>query len=165
MGDEVQALKAGLLEVADLVIVNKSDRPGADRAAAQLRAMLSPGAEPEPDEADGSAATMTSDERRPRPKRPSVLLASGLEGHGVPELLAALDEHHARRATTTQPHGARLARARAQVEGILADRMREALWSSSRRAAAEAVLEQVAAHKLDPYAAADLLLDEVSERI
>jgi LAO/AO transport system kinase len=108
---------------------------------------------------------MTSDERRPRPKRPSVLLASGLEGHGVPELLAALDEHHARRATTTQPHGARLARARAQVEGILADRMREALWSSSRRAAAEAVLEQVAAHKLDPYAAADLLLDEVSERI
>jgi LAO/AO transport system kinase len=164
MGDEVQALKAGLLEVADLVIVNKSDRPGADRAAAQLRAMLSPAAEQEPVGADGSAATMTSDERRPRPKRPVVLLASGLNGHGVPELLAALDEHHARRVTTTQPHGARLARARAQVEGILADRMREALWSSSRRASAEAVLEQVAAHELDPYAAADLLLDQISER-
>ena len=40
MGDEVQAIKAGLLEVADLVVVNKGDRPGAQRTAAQLRAML-----------------------------------------------------------------------------------------------------------------------------
>ena len=45
MGDEVQALKAGLLEVADIVVVNKADRPGADRAAAELRAMLSMGAD------------------------------------------------------------------------------------------------------------------------
>ena len=59
MGDEVQALKAGLLEVADLVIVNKSDRPGADRAAAQLRAMLSPGAEPgHGDVADAASANV-----------------------------------------------------------------------------------------------------------
>ena len=41
MGDEIQAIKAGLLEVADIVVVNKGDRPGADRAARQLRAMLS----------------------------------------------------------------------------------------------------------------------------
>ena len=41
MGDEVQAIKAGLLEVADVIVVNKGDRPGADRAARQLRAMLS----------------------------------------------------------------------------------------------------------------------------
>src|SRR5687768_13247651 len=80
MGDEVQAIKAGLLEVADIVIVNKSDRPGADRAAAQLRAMLTVGAQH--DKAMGD---------RPRPKRPDVLLVSGLTGTGVPELLAALD--------------------------------------------------------------------------
>ena len=42
MGDEVQAIKAGLLEVADLVVVNKGDKPGAQRTAAQLRAMLVP---------------------------------------------------------------------------------------------------------------------------
>ena len=42
MGDEVQAIKAGLLEVADLVVVNKGDKPGAQRTAAQLRAMLTP---------------------------------------------------------------------------------------------------------------------------
>jgi len=158
MGDEVQALKAGLLEVADLVIVNKSDRPGADRAAAQLRAMLTPGAEPGAGEVERGIA------QRARPKHPQVLLASGLTAAGVPELLAALDEHHAKRAATAQPHGARLARARAQVEGILADRMREALWATSRRASADAVIEQVAAHELDPYAAADRLLDEIARQ-
>ena len=91
MGDEVQALKAGLLEVADIVVVNKSDRPGADRAAAQLRAMLTMGADQEPGHGEGQVVTLMSDSRRPRPKRPSVLLASGLTSAGVPELLAALD--------------------------------------------------------------------------
>ena len=152
MGDEIQAMKAGLLEVADLVVVNKADRPGADRAAMQLRSMLSLGDGDDDD--DGLAET-----NRPRPKRPQVLLASGLDSTGVPELLAALDAHHLARAEADGPHLARVARARAQVEGILADRTREALWSAERRAATDALLERVAAHDLDPYAAADRLLE------
>jgi LAO/AO transport system kinase len=148
MGDEIQAMKAGLLEVADIVVVNKADRPGADRAAAQLRAMLSLGAHPEP----------SAGAERPRPKRPEILLASGLEGKGVAELLLALDEHHAGRQGDAPPHAARLARARAQVEGILADRTREALWSGARSGATDELMEQVASHQLDPYAAADRLL-------
>lgn len=149
MGDEIQAMKAGLLEVADVVVVNKADRPGADRAAVQLRAMLTLGDEL----AQGSGAG-------PRPKRPKVLLASGLTAQGVPELLAELDGVHASREDNDGPHAARLARARAQVEGILADRTREALWSSHRRAETDALMEQVAAHELDPYAAADRLLEQ-----
>jgi LAO/AO transport system kinase len=152
MGDEIQAMKAGLLEVADLVVVNKADRPGADRAAAQLRAMLDLGS------AEGAG---TPERSRPRPKRPEVLLASGLDATGVPELLAALDAHHAGRARADRPQAARIARARAQVEGILADRSREALWSAARRTQTEALLEQVAAHELDPYAAADRLLQQL----
>jgi LAO/AO transport system kinase len=144
MGDEVQALKAGLLEVADLVVVNKSDRPGADRTAMQLRAMLTLGEEvPSPG--------------RPRPKHPAVLLASGLTAAGVPELLSALDRIHRSQADANGPHAARLARARAQVEGILADRVRGTLMSGGDRAGTEALMEQVAAHELDPYAAADRL--------
>ena len=149
MGDEIQAMKAGLLEVADLVVVNKADRPGADRAAMQLRAMLALG-----DETTGSGD-------RPRPKRPQVLLVSGLTAQGVPELLIALDAVHEARAEGEGPRAARLARARAQVEGILADRTREALWSSHRRAETDALMERVAAHQPDPYAAADQLLDEL----
>jgi LAO/AO transport system kinase len=139
--------------VADLVVVNKADRPGADRAAMQLRAMLSLG-----DEVAGSGG-------RPRPKRPEVLLASGLTAQGVPELLAALDDIHAGRAADDGPHAARLARARAQVEGILADRTRDALWSSRRRAETDALMERVATHLLDPYAAADQLLDQLRQPV
>jgi LAO/AO transport system kinase len=155
MGDEIQALKAGLLEVADVVVVNKADRPGAERSAAQLRAMLALGDEPE---GAGSGPS------RPRPKRPPVLLASGLTAQGVPELLAELDRMHAARGAHDGPQAARLARARAQVEGILADRTREALWSPKRRAETDALVERVAAHELDPYAAADQLLEQLSLR-
>jgi len=148
-GDEIQALKAGLLEVADIVVVNKADRPGADRAAAQLEAMLPPlprnGVEGAPD-------------GRPRPKRPQVLLASGLENVGITELLAALDVQRRLRADLPHVQAARLARARAQVAGILADRTRAALWSDRRRAETDALLEAVASHILDPYAAADQLM-------
>ena len=80
MGDEVQAIKAGLLEVADIVAVTKADRPGADQAAASLRAMLTVGAQHDRELGD-----------RPRPRRPEVLLVSAVNGVGVRELLAAID--------------------------------------------------------------------------
>ena len=71
MGDEVQAIKAGLLEVADIVVVNKSDRPGADRAASQLRGMLTVGAQhdrahgrPAASQAAGRDARLRLDRRR-----------------------------------------------------------------------------------------------------
>jgi LAO/AO transport system kinase len=89
------------------------------------------------------------------------MLASGLDATGVPELLAALDEQHVRRAAAQRPHAARIARARAQVEGIIADRTRDALWSTKRRAETDALMEQVAAHELDPYAAADVLVEQL----
>ena len=67
-GDEVQAMKAGLLESAHLVVVNKSDRPGADRAVERLRSGLALGHD-----------------------APEVLLASAVDGSGVAELLAELE--------------------------------------------------------------------------
>ena len=152
MGDEVQAIKAGLLEVADIVVVNKSDRPGADRTAAQLRAMLTVGAQH--DRARGD---------RPTPKRPDVMLASALTGAGVAELLAALDRREAaRRAAAEAGDGtsdaAALKRAEAQISGILSQRVGEQLRSPSRAAARERTLRAVAAHEMDPFTAADELL-------
>jgi LAO/AO transport system kinase len=153
MGDEVQALKAGLLEVADIVVVNKADRPGADRAAAELRAMLASGTDRD-DTTDGREAA-----GRPMPKRPEILLASGLTGERVPELLVALDRRSAQLSgDAAHAQAVRLARAEAQVTGILIDRARASLRSADRRATTEATLRAVAAHELDPYAAADLLL-------
>src|SRR3954452_23160426 len=105
MGDEVQAIKAGLLEVADLVLINKGDKPGAQRTAAQLRAMLV-----------GSAPRDPAD-TRPRPKRPEVLITTAATGAGVPELLLALDRHRATAADGGEVE-ARLVRAETQVWAI-----------------------------------------------
>ncbi len=148
MGDEVQAIKAGLLEVADLVVVNKGDRPGAQRTAAQLRAMLvaapSTGADPAGD-------------ARPRPKRPEVLVTTAATGAGVPELLAAIDRHRAADHDGTTRR-ARLARAEAQVWTIVSDRLQDRIREDVNRESAAAILEAVADHALDPYAAADRLI-------
>ena len=150
MGDEVQAIKAGLLEVADLVVVNKGDKPGAQRTAAQLRAMLVAAA-PRGEDPSGVPA-------RPRPKRPDVLITTASTGDGVPELLAALDRHRAAGREGVSD-AARLARAEAQVWAIVADRLRERLHAPANTAATAALLTDVADHRVDPYEAADRLLD------
>lgn len=135
MGDEVQAIKAGLLEVADIIAVNKGDRPGADRAARQLRAMLST--------AGGRI------ERRP----PAVLLTTATTGEGVAALVDAVDAHreHAR-----SPIAAR-DRAANQVRRALAD-------LAARRAVEhhqwDPIVQAVADRELDPLTAAERLLGE-----
>jgi LAO/AO transport system kinase len=171
MGDEVQAIKAGLLEVADIVVVNKGDRPGAQRTAAQLRAMLTAAARVGQDSGDAAAtrhhgANLPPPEPeapspipadgRPRPKQPQVLVTTALTGAGIPELLAAIDGHAG--APDTSTAAARAARAEAQVWAIVGDRLRARLDDPAHRRDADAVLDDVAAHRLDPFAAADRLL-------
>ncbi len=149
MGDEVQAIKAGLLEVADLVVVNKGDKPGALRTAAQLRAMLVPTV---------GRSTATAD--RPAPKRPEVLVTTASTGEGVPELLVALDRH---RATAREGVGdtARRSRAAAQIRAILAERLAERLRDDGLAPLTDAMVDDVAEHRVDPYTAADRLLDAI----
>lgn len=144
MGDEIQAIKAGLLEVADLVVVNKGDRPGAQRTAAQLRAMLSAGVAP-------------ARPGRPAPKRPEVLITTATTGEGVAELLAAIERHHARQLADGDDR-TRLARAEAELMAALEQRLRARLRDPRRLAAGEAALRAIADHVLDPYTAADRLL-------
>jgi LAO/AO transport system kinase len=146
MGDEVQAIKAGLLEVADIVVVNKGDRPGAQRTAAQLRAMLAPA---------GDTG------RGPAGKRPEVLITTAVTGDGVPELLTALDRHRLAGTAEATP-AARRARAAAQVRAVLVERLWDRLASPALAGQTDAALDAVARHDSDPYAAADLLLAALS---
>jgi LAO/AO transport system kinase len=133
MGDEVQAIKAGLLEVADVIAVNKGDRPGADRAARQLRAMLST--------AGGRI------ERKP----PPVLITTATSGEGVTALVEAIDAH---RSVARQPLQSS-ERAVNQVRRALAELAWERgaghdRWSET--------VEAVAERELDPTSAAERLL-------
>jgi LAO/AO transport system kinase len=132
MGDEVQAIKAGLLEIADVIVVNKGDLPGADRAARRLRAMLST--------AGGRIV------RQP----PRILLTNAISAEGVPELVDAVEA--ARGSAGSEDRATR--RAERQVRNVLATLAARRAQASPRWAE---TIADVAARRLDPITAANLL--------
>jgi len=137
-GDEVQALKAGIMEIADIFVVNKADREGADRTAASIETMLS--LEPWPEGA----------------WRPPVLRTVATTGAGVPELLATIDEFRAR--TGDEQAGRRRARAEWRLREMLARRfMQHVEGAVLGQGEFDRVLERIAVRDLDPYAAAESL--------
>ena len=136
LGDEVQAQKAGILEIGDLLIVNKSDRPGADRLAQELRMAVELG--------------------EPRDWQPPVLPATATEGTGIDTAWDAIADHRAH--MEAGPLAAdRLARQMRELEQqlqqqLFRDRMVTIGDKALRRAA-----EQVLARRSDPFAAIDRL--------
>ena len=133
MGDEVQAIKAGLLEVADLIVVNKGDRPGAELAARQLRAMLS---------SVGGRIT-----RQP----PAILTTTALSGEGVDALADAIDAH---RATARRPEQA-TQRARNQLRRAAAE---IGVRAATAHPDWDKLVDAVAERRVDPVSAAERLL-------
>ena len=144
MGDEVQALKAGLLEIADILIVNKADQLGADRTVAILQAMLDLRDDP------------------PAPTwRPPVLKTVAIAGQGTAEAVDAIERHVAYLAQS----GRLRERQRARLANELQTLLREELL---RRALAhigseryQALIERIISHETDPYSAARELLQEI----
>jgi LAO/AO transport system kinase len=140
-GDSVQANKAGLLEIADVFVVNKADRPGADDTAADLDRMLSLRA---------SAGSHDG--------RPPVVATVATTGEGVDELWQALRTHVERARADGELERRRRARTEAELRRILTARLlARADELSGGRAYADA-LADVLAHRLDPWSAADALL-------
>jgi LAO/AO transport system kinase len=139
-GDDVQALKAGLMEAADIFVVNKADRDGADRTAAEIEGMLGlkPAAEGE--------------------WRPPVVRTVATTGDGIPALLAAIDRWRARAAPVRQER--RVARSEAWLRAILGRRFVEHLERDVLGAGELAsVAESVAGRGRDPYEAARSLFE------
>jgi len=136
MGDDIQAIKAGIMEIADAYVVNKADRDGADRLEAQLRGMLS----------------LYDDGARDIPIQRTV----ATRGDGVDELLATLARLWAERKDERTGRDERLRR---RVEGLLRDRLFEE-WIAGPGAATrvDSALERVRSRELDPHGAVDALL-------
>ncbi len=139
MGDGVQAAKAGILEVADVFVVNKADRDGAAQTVRDLRHMMSL----------GSAA----DAAWTRPVVPTV----AARGEGVDELVAALDAHRAHLDATGERERRRLARAASEIEEIALERVRARIGDVRGAAGLAELAKRVVAGELDPYGAADEL--------
>ncbi|HEX3905791.1 MAG TPA: methylmalonyl Co-A mutase-associated GTPase MeaB [Polyangia bacterium] len=134
LGDEVQALKAGLLEIADLLVVNKGDREGADRTLADLTAMLALGARPPP----------------------TLLKTVAAAEAGVGELVGALELLRAR--PPAECAARRRRQAARQIMAIAAERSRARLAAAlAENDALAATVDAVAARTLDPWSAADTL--------
>ncbi len=139
MGDEIQAIKAGIMEVADIFIVNKADREGVDKVEMEIQAMKSL----------GSAKAWD----------PPALRTVASQGDGIPELLEKIREHG---AWLKEHGGFRVKdreRARVRFDSLLAE---EAARRARARAGAEKVeqlIEAIAGRALDPYAAVDQVLD------
>jgi len=160
-GDEIQAIKAGILEVADIIVVNKADLPGADNAAAALNAMLDLNSLPTGlhhgrrvalQEPAGNADTTE------QPWRPPVLKTCALRGTGVLELIDAIQAHRERQ----QRSGFSKLRERDRVEGELRAILGQALLQELSDRLSTADLEQavrrILAREQDPYAAARALI-------
>jgi LAO/AO transport system kinase len=138
MGDEVQALKAGIMEIADIFVVNKADRDGADRTVADIEALL-------------SLQIFDAGDWRP-----PVLRTVATTGAGVDELAAALDRFRAR--SVEQLASRRRGRAAAQLRAILADRMMKRVDGEVSGTAMEQLIDRIATRATDPYTAADDIL-------
>ena len=141
MGDGIQAAKAGILEIGDLYVINKADRPGADKVRRDLRGMLSMGERP----ADAW--------------KPPILKTSAMSGEGVEAVVDGLDEHLAHLHTTDSLATRRRARARDEIEAIAWAAMRQRWGSVGARAEVDALADRVVAGDLDPYSAADELME------
>lgn len=136
LGDELQAIKAGILEIADILVVNKADLPGADATAQQLTAML----------------TLRSDNRRDT----AVVSTVATTGDGVDMLMAKIAELGAA-ITPAQRAGKARAQAVERMAEAAAAQVRQALRDGSDRQIAE-LIEQVRAGAIDPAEAARQLL-------
>jgi LAO/AO transport system kinase len=140
-GDGIQAAKAGILEVADVLVVNKADRDGADQAIRDLRHMLSLGERP----AEGAWT------------RPVVRTAAA-RGEGVDDLVAALDDHRAWLDAGGERDRRRVARAAAEIQAIGLEQLRTRIGDLRGARGLRELAQRVLDGELDPYGAADELM-------
>lgn len=141
-GDAVQANKAGLMEIADVFVINKADRPGAADTRRDLEQMLDLSGHP----AEGAW-------------RPPILETVATDGRGVEAVRDAVVEHRAHLVASGELDRRRRARLRDELHHIVAERLADRARALGRGDAFEAAVEAVAARRTDPWSATDALLD------
>ncbi|MFH0816701.1 MAG: methylmalonyl Co-A mutase-associated GTPase MeaB [Methanobacteriota archaeon] len=142
MGDDIQAIKAGILEIGDIFAVNKSDREGADRAVAELKAMLELGTEG-------------------REWTPPIVMTVAKDGKGVAELAGEIAGHRAHLGKGGRLRAKERARTEREFRELLRERLAEYIESKMDAGEFEVLVERILKKKIDPYAAADGVLKKL----
>jgi LAO/AO transport system kinase len=141
MGDGIQAAKAGLLEVADLLVVNKCDRDGADAAVRELHTMLA-----------------TGGERLPGEWRPVVVRTTATAAGGIDELVEAIDKHRAWLMSSGEGERRRLRRAAQEIRSIALAMLSARIGLRADDPRLAELAAAVAAGTIDAYTAAARLV-------
>jgi LAO/AO transport system kinase len=137
LGDEVQALKAGIMEIADVFVVNKADRDGVERVVAEIESMLSlvPGAEPPP----------------------AIVRTVATRDEGTRALADAIAAFHARARDSGALAARRRAQLRRQLDEAVRRRLMDRLVSTLQPGETDALVDRIARRELDPFTAAEEL--------
>jgi LAO/AO transport system kinase len=141
MGDGIQAAKAGILEVGDVFVVNKADRDGADQVVRDLR------------------STIRLAERQPGDWREPIVKTVAVRGEGMAELIGAIDKHRDWMERSGELARRRRRRIRDEIEAIAASALRRRFGDVHGDARLDVLAEKVLTGELDPYAAADEIIE------
>ena len=139
-GDAVQAAKAGLMEIADVFVVNKADRNGTRQAVQELRQML---------------------ELSESEWKPEIVETIATKGTGIDELWAAIEKHRAYQEEQGLLAARRRRRVQREIKEIVAERYRTRV-EHEQVVLLEEMTDEVAQRRLDPYAAADRLVEALA---
>jgi LAO/AO transport system kinase len=177
-GDSIQTLKAGVMEVADIFVVNKADRPGADRLRNDVELMLglrkgvSFGNMPAHHGVDlkranpARVAREAAASANPVEWTPPVLSAIATKGEGIDDIVAAIDRHFAYLERSGTLRSRRRERMRERVMDVVERKVSDRLWKDPRtRAWLEEQLPSVEEGTATPFAVADQLLRQSAELV
>jgi LAO/AO transport system kinase len=140
LGDAIQAAKAGILEIGDVFVVNKSDKPGAQEAVRDLRGMIAMARRAEGD------------------WKPPIVSTTAATGEGIGDLVARLDEHRAWLDRSGEGERRRRARAREEISVIALAGLRARMGGLPGDERIDVLAGRVAAGEMDPFAAAEELI-------
>jgi LAO/AO transport system kinase len=146
MGDDVQTIKAGIMEIADIFVINKSDRDGAERVEREIRAMQ-------------SLATRQDN------WTPPIVKTVAHEGTGVPELLDTIEGYCQFLQSSARAQARRIENWRERIAEMLRDALyQRVLATYMSDGAAQRYAAEVAEHKRDPYSLVEEIVGEVGKR-
>jgi LAO/AO transport system kinase len=148
MGDEIQSIKAGILEIADILVVNKADKPGSSNTVKALRMMIHMG--------------MRSRNGRDTPQwNIPVLETTAHEGGGIEALADAVQAHYDYLKESGEWQTRERIRSRQEISQLLQNRFMAQFQNAVSQQQQESVVEAVVERKLDPYTAVAQLFEQI----
>jgi LAO/AO transport system kinase len=146
-GDSVQAMKAGLMEIADFFVLNKSDRPGAQQAFTALKTIL------------------MMKEHTETSWLPNIIKSVATQEKGIRDILEEINRHRSFMINSESFYLKRQKQAKLRIKEIVEDKLKKKLWNSSIEKTLDSSLEEVVLGNLSPYHIAENILEKFKKHI